>query len=343
MGEFVPVNVLPVVVLVQVLAGELLYYVGRDPTRIWLASCDNPSMSIAWVFPGQGSQKVGMAEPVLTLPNAKERFALASRLLGRNLLAICRGEKVGGGPSDLNDTRNTQPALFTIASVLADDLLRQGREPSFMAGHSLGELIALYAAGVFHFETGLKLILKRSDLMAAAGGGAMSAVIGFNRSELEELVAQSTDVVIANDNSSAQVVLSGTPDAVNSVTARLSCKRTIPLAVSGAFHSPFMAEAATIFGEELEQTVFEDAKFPVLSNTDPTPSCDGALLKERLRDQMTTGVRWREIMDFLSRENIHTLVEIGPGSVLSGLAKRAMDGINTNQISGAEDLGHADL
>ncbi|GCE64982.1 [acyl-carrier-protein] S-malonyltransferase [cyanobiont of Ornithocercus magnificus] len=299
-------------------------------------------MSIAWVFPGQGSQKVGMAEPVLTLPNAEERFALASHLLGRNLLAICRGETAGNGPSDLNDTRNTQPALFTIASVLVDDLLQQGREPSFMAGHSLGELIALYAAGVFQFETGLKLILRRSDLMAAAGGGAMSAVIGFNRSELEELVAQSTDVVIANDNSSAQVVLSGTPDAVSSVTTRLRCKRVVPLAVSGAFHSPFMAEAANIFGAELEQTAFEDAKVPVLSNTDPTPSCDGAVLKKRLHDQMTTGVRWREIMESLSRENVRTLVEIGPGNVLSGLAKRAMEGVNTSQISSAGDLGHTD-
>ena len=297
-------------------------------------------MGIAWVFPGQGSQKVGMAAGVLELDGARERFSLASELLGRDLLAICAGEAPEGssGPIDLNDTRNTQPALFVVESLLVDGLRARGRAPSLVAGHSLGELVALYAAGVFDAATGLRLIQRRSELMAAAGGGAMSAVMGFDRGELEALVAANHDVVIANDNSSGQVVLSGTPEAVAEVTGALRCKRAMPLAVSGAFHSPFMAEAAAAFAAELDTIRFAEASVPVLSNTDPTPTTSAELLRERLRHQMTTGVRWRETMECFGAEAIHTTVEIGPGNVLSGLIKRSCEGITTAQISSVADL-----
>lgn len=295
-------------------------------------------MTIAWVFPGQGSQKLGMAEGVLELPGAPERFAQASELLGRDLLAICAGS-AAGELSDLNDTRNTQPALFVVESLLVDALKSQGRQADLVAGHSLGELVALYAAGVFDVTTGVRLMKTRSALMAGAGGGAMTAVMGFDRGELEALVAATDGVVIANDNSSAQVVLSGTPEAVAAVSGQLTCKRAIPLAVSGAFHSPFMAEAAAAFAAELEAVPFADATIPVLSNTDPSPETSGAALKARLRNQMTTGVRWRETMDALSAAGIDTAVEIGPGNVLSGLIKRSCAGITTAQIATAADLG----
>jgi len=295
-------------------------------------------MGIAWVFPGQGSQKVGMAAGVLELPGAVERFAAASELLGRDLLAICAGEATGE-LSDLNDTRNTQPALFVLESLLVDGLRAQGRSADLVAGHSLGELVALYAAGVFDAATGLRLIQVRSALMAGAGGGAMTAVMGFDRGELDALVAATEGVVVANDNSSAQVVLSGSPEAVAAVSGALTCKRAIPLAVSGAFHSPFMAEAAEAFAAELEAVPFADATIPVLSNTDPSPETSGEALKARLRRQMTTGVRWRETMERLSADGIDTAVEIGPGNVLSGLIKRSCAGISTAQIAGAADLG----
>jgi [acyl-carrier-protein] S-malonyltransferase len=295
-------------------------------------------MGIAWVFPGQGSQKVGMADAVLDLPGARQRFAQASDLLGRDLLAICGGSATGE-LADLNDTRNTQPALFVIESLLAEALQAQGRTAQVVAGHSLGELVALHVAGVFDFATGLALMQTRSTLMAAAGGGAMTAVMGFDRGELEALVAASEGVVIANDNSSAQVVLSGAPEAVAAVSSQLTCKRAIPLAVSGAFHSPFMAAAAEAFAAELETVPFADAAIPVLSNTDPTPETSGAALKARLIHQMTTGVRWRETMDQFIALGITTAVEIGPGAVLSGLIKRSCDGITTAQIGSAADLG----
>ncbi|MBU6250221.1 MAG: ACP S-malonyltransferase [Cyanobacteria bacterium REEB417] len=290
-------------------------------------------MGNAWVFPGQGSQKPGMAEAVLALPGARDRFAAASDLLGRDLLAICAGD------GDLNDTRNTQPALFVLESLLVDGLLAQGRAPQLVAGHSAGELVALYAAGVFDAATGLRLIQARSTLMAAAGGGAMTAVMGFDRAQLEDLVATTEGVVIANDNSEAQVVISGSPEAVATVSSQLSCKRAIPLAVSGAFHSPFMAEAAAAFAEVLAAVPFGEARVPVLSNTEPTPETSGSALKARLTSQMTNGVRWRETMQRLVAEGIEVAVEIGPGNVLSGLIKRSCPGIATAQIASAADLG----
>ena len=279
-----------------------------------------------------------MAAGVLELPGAQARFQSASELLGRDLLAICNGE-ASGDLSDLGDTRNTQPALFVVESLLVDALKAQGRSADLVAGHSLGELVALYAAGVFDANTGLQLMKTRSELMAAAGGGAMTAVMGFDRAELEALVQATEGVVIANDNSSAQVVLSGSPEAVEAVSGQLKCKRAIPLAVSGAFHSPFMEQAATAFAEELERVPFQDALIPVLSNTDPTPETSAAALKQRLRSQMTTGVRWRETMDRFSADGITTAVEIGPGNVLSGLIKRSCEGLTTAQISTSADLG----
>ena len=298
-------------------------------------------MTIAWVFPGQGSQKLGMANSLIDLPGSRERFELASQILGRDLWKICCGESIPNEEIyDLNDTRNTQPALFVVESLLVDDLKRQERETQIIAGHSLGEIVGLYSADVLDAETALRLLKKRSELMAAAGGGAMIAVLGFDRDELDELIRETEGAAIANDNSESQVVLSGSPDAVKKVADNLKCKRAIPLQVSGAFHSIFMTEASQSFAEELDQLTFQDAQVPVLCNVDPTPTVDGGRLKERLKKQMTTGVRWRETMNVMQNEGITTMVEIGPGNVLSGLAKRSMNGVLTSQISNSSDLGY---
>ncbi len=298
-------------------------------------------MTIAWVFPGQGSQKLGMANSLIDLPDSRDRFELASQILGRDLWKICCGEGIPNEEIyDLNDTRNTQPALFVVESILVDDLKRQKREPQFIAGHSLGEIVGLYSADVLDAKTALLLLKKRSELMAAAGGGAMIAVLGFDRDELDDLISETEGASIANDNSESQVVLSGSPEAVRKVADNLKCKRSIPLQVSGAFHSTFMTEASKRFAEELDQLTFKDAQVPVLSNVDPTPILDGEILKERLKQQMISGVRWRETMDVMKGEGITTMVEIGPGNVLSGLAKRSMKGVLTSQISNSSDLGY---
>ena len=298
-------------------------------------------MTTAWVFPGQGSQKLGMASTLLDLPGSRDRFELASQILGRDLWKICSGESIPKEEIfDLNDTRNTQPALFVVESLLVDDLKRQKRNTQIIAGHSLGEIVGLYAAEVIDAENALLLLKKRSELMAAAGGGSMIAVLGFDRNELDDLIVNTEGASIANDNSDSQVVISGSPEAVRKVADNLKCKRAIPLKVSGAFHSIFMSDAAQSFAEDLDQITFKDAQVPVISNVDPTPTLKGDILKDRLKKQMTTGVRWREIMNVMQNEGITTLVEIGPGNVLSGLAKRSMKGVLTSQISNASDLGY---
>ena len=294
-------------------------------------------MGTAWVFPGQGSQKQGMAAGVLQDDLARERFAQASALVGRDLLAICEGA-ADGPDHDLNDTRNSQLALFVLKSVLLDRCKQQGLQADVLAGHSLGELAALYGAGCFDFETGLGLVKHRSELMAAAGGGAMTAVMGFARSELEAAVAAQRDVVIANDNSASQVVLSGTAAAVRQVCAAVRCKRTIPLAVSGAFHSPLMEEPAARFAQVLETVPFADAAVPVVSNATASSTTDGATLKANLVQQMVSGVRWRETMDHLASLGIDTVLEIGPGAVLSGLLKRSLAHLHLRQINTMADL-----
>ena len=168
----------------------------------------------------------------------------------------------------------------------------------------------------------------------------MIAVLGFDRNELDDLIRKTEGASIANDNSESQVVLSGSPEAVRKLADDLKCKRAIPLQVSGAFHSKFMNEASKSFARELDQVTFKDAQVPILSNVDPTPSMSGDILKDRLKKQMTSGVRWRETMNVMKKEGITTMVEIGPGNVLSGLAKRSMKGILASQISNASDLGY---
>ncbi|MXW12911.1 MAG: ACP S-malonyltransferase [Synechococcus sp. SB0668_bin_13] len=294
-------------------------------------------MGTAWVFPGQGSQKRGMAAGVLQDDLAQDRFAQAGALLGRDLLAICEGA-ADGPDHDLNDTRNSQPALFVLESVLLDRCKQHGHKADVLAGHSLGELAALYGAGCFDFRTGLSLVKQRSELMAATGGGAMVAVMGFVRAELEAAVAAQPNVVIANDNSAGQVVLSGTATAVRAVCSTVRCKRSVPLVVSGAFHSPLMKEPAARFAQVLEATPFADAAVPVVSNATACSSTSGSTLKANLVQQMVSGVRWRETMDHMASLGINTVLEIGPGAVLSGLLKRSLSTINIRQINAMAHL-----
>ena len=167
-------------------------------------------MTVAWVFPGQGSQKIGMAKQIENLPITKERFGYASEIFERNLFEICELNSEPENPlSDLNNTSNTQICLFLVESILLDALKDNGFKPTYVAGHSLGEITALYCADVFSFEDCVSLIKVRSQLMVNAGKGSMAAVIGFDRDQLELLVQKIDDIVIANDNSSSQVVLSG--------------------------------------------------------------------------------------------------------------------------------------
>lgn len=287
----------------------------------------------AWVFPGQGSQAVGMGTDLADLPMAQAKFAQAQEILGWDVLELCQSSE-----EKLSRTLYTQPCLYVIESILADIIQERGHQPHLVAGHSLGEYVALYVAGVFNFEAGLNLVKRRAELMDSASGGMMAALIGFNQDQLDEYIQEHEDVVLANDNSPTQVVVSGTPDAVEAVLSQVKAKRVVRLNVSGAFHSPFMASAATEFQGVLESVPFSDAKIPVLSNAEPTPATEAAVLKERLQHQMTGSVRWREISLHLSEEGIEKVVEIGPGKVLTGLIKRMCRDAALENIGSLSDL-----
>lgn len=292
-----------------------------------------------WVFPGQGSQAVGMGIDLLDRPEAKAKFELASEILGWSLV-----DRIQGDEAELSKTLYTQPCLYTVEAVLADLLKAEGQQPDFVAGHSLGEYSALYAAGVFDFEVGLKLIQRRSQLMDQASSGdsagSMAALLGFDRAALETAIAGTENVVIANDNNDGQVVISGLPEAVDAILGSVKSKRAVKLNVSGAFHSPFMQEAADLFNETLTNTPFSNAHVPVLSNTDPIPSTDSDILKKRLSRQMTGSVRWREISSQLSGLGVTQAIEVGPGKVLIGIMKRGCAEVTFSNVGSLTDLSN---
>ncbi len=273
-----------------------------------------------------------MGVDLLEIDTAKATFDRAAEILGWSVGDVCQDA------TKLANTIYTQPCLYVVESILVDLLQARGLTPMAVAGHSLGEYVALYTAGVFDFATGLELVKRRAELMEMAAVGGMTALLGFDRLQIEAALADTADVVLANDNSAAQVVISGTPEAIASVLAKIKVKKAIPLKVSGAFHSPLMATAAAEFSELLAPVTFNDARMPVLSNVDPLPTTDGTELKQRLDRQITGAVRWREICLQLPELGIQQAIEVGPGKVLAGLIGRTCEGIKTVPLGTRADL-----
>lgn len=287
----------------------------------------------AWVFPGQGSQSVGMGIDLLDIPSAKEKFAQAKDILGWSVTQMCESDS-----EYLSRTLYTQPCLYVVESIIADIIREKGDKPDLVAGHSLGEYVAMYVADVFEWSAGLRLVKRRAELMDNAAGGKMAALMKFDREQLEKVLAQTDNVVLANDNSAAQVVISGTPEAVEAVMSQVKTRRAVLLNVSGAFHSPLMSAAAAEFKDILESVNFQQATIPVLSNVEPVPTIDAEILKKRLVEQMTGSVRWREISLALPEYGIERVVEIGPGNVLTGLIKRTCSGLTLENVTSAKEL-----
>lgn len=292
-----------------------------------------PMSKLAFVFPGQGSQTLGMEADLAESSLGKEKFAQAEEILGWSVLDVCRQDE-----ENLSRTLYTQPCLYVIESILIDLLIDEvGYLPHYVAGHSLGEYSALYAARVFSFEAGLRLVQQRAQLMDTAAGGKMVALMKFDRARIEEVLDKNSDVVLANDNSPQQVVISGTPEAVDAVLSEIQAKRTQPLNVSGAFHSPLMDGVSQDFKPVLESVPFGEAITPVISNVDPTPSIEAEKLKTRLTEQMTKTVRWRETLLKMAEEGVSQLIEVGPGKVLTGLCKRTCPDMELQNISRAAE------
>lgn len=279
---------------------------------------------VALVFPGQGSQRPGMLDPLPRTDALARLLDAAEALSGIDLRRIA----ADGTPEDLADTRAAQPLLYLADWAWGNAALAAGVEPVAVAGHSLGELAALAVAGVFSAEAGLELVVERSRLMAvcaAETAGGMAAVLGMDGDAITAALDGISGVWVANDNAPGQVVVSGTHQGIDRATEALSAagaRRIVPLAVAGPFHSPLMKPAADAFADILRAAEFSDARIPVVSNAAPEPAMDAALLRERLAAQITSPVRWVETMDALRGAGADTLVEAGPGSVLKGLARR---------------------
>ena len=270
----------------------------------------------AWVFPGQGSQKLGMGIDLLRYPFARSKFEKAQEILEWSVLEVCQNWQ------KLNLTLYTQPCLYVIQTLLID-LLKQTEQtsPNLVAGYSLGEYSAMYAAGVFDFETGLKLIKRRAEIMQRAPKGTMVALIGFHREQLEQQVQLTPNVWRVND-SSRMAIISGTFAGVKSLLNKITVKRIIPLDVSGAFHTPIMAEAAAEFWPILESTPFHTAKIPLFSGVELVPIVEPTRLKKNLIQQMTQPVKWEAISRAIAEEGVKQVVEIGSGKNLTKQMKR---------------------
>ncbi|MFW6724743.1 ACP S-malonyltransferase [Streptomyces sp. MAR4 CNY-716] len=281
-------------------------------------------MTTIHVFPGQGSQRLGMGSHLFDqYPNLVRQ---ADAVLGYSVAELCRE----GPPERLADTRYTQCAMYVVGALSYVDVVRTGRVvPDVVAGHSLGEYVALFAAGVVDFVTGLELVAERAALMADAGPGAMVAVMGLGEPELRELLAShgSGTVDVANINAPDQIVVSGPAAAVRELTPELSRRATavVPLPVSGAFHSRHMATAAERFRRFLDGYLLARLRIPVVANVTAAPHRDGAVA-ELLARQLTEPVRWRETVEYLLDQPDPEIHEIGPGTVLTGLLRRVRNG-----------------
>ncbi len=286
------------------------------------------------LFPGQASQSVGMAADLAARPGPGADFlARVDDLLGFALTRI-----MWEGPAEaLVETRHAQPAIFAHSVAVLLELRALGVEPAAVAGHSLGEYAAAVAAGSLDPDDGLRLVRRRGELMFAAGAqrpGAMSAVMGLPADRVAEVCAEVSRevgvVVLANHNSADQVAISGETEAVRAAAPRLTAagaKRVIPLAVSGAFHSPLLAEAAALFAADLQAVVLAEPRVPLYANVSAAPVATAAALRDGLARQLTAPVLWHDSLAAMcgaapAGAPPRTFLEVGPGQVLSNLARR---------------------
>lgn len=287
------------------------------------------SKKIAVVFPGQGSQEVGMGRDLAeNYPSAADIFRRADAVLGHSISEIC----FDGPEDDLRQTINTQPALY-VTSVAAFEVAKErGLAPVMAAGHSVGEYAALYAAGAFEFEDGLKLVRTRAELMHKAGlenPGAMAAILGLTLEQVHEVVkkAQSAGIVaVANLNSPIQTVISGEPAAVTKacrIAQEMGARRVVPLNVSGAFHSPLMRGAAEALSDVLAGApICNPHIVPVVANATARLEHTASDVRINLANQITGSVRWVESVERMIESGVQVFLELGPGTVLAGLIKR---------------------
>ncbi len=300
--------------------------------------------TMAWVFPGQGAQHVGMgADLADQSATARAIFTAADEALGFPLSALC----FGGPEDELTRTVNTQPALVAhgIAALLAAcEAGTISERPAFVAGHSLGEYAALIAAGAVGFDDGVRLVRERGRLMQEACDaepGTMAAILGLDPAALQPICDEHA-ASICNINAPGNITLGGTVAAVEAASAAASeagATRVVPLTVSGAFHTPLMAAAAEGLRGALTGVAFADPHTPVVSNVTATPMTDASGFAVELVNQVTKPVLWADSVAAMQAAGVTRLIEFGPGRVLSGLARRIDRSLETRNIGTADDLG----
>jgi len=299
---------------------------------------------IAFIFPGQGSQKVGMGKALAdAFPICRETFAEADAALGEPLSKLCFE-----GPDDqLMLTENTQPAILAMSVAAARLLDSLGVRPSLVAGHSLGEYSANVVAGVITFADALRTVRRRGQYMQQAvpvGTGAMSAVLGLDAAlvvQACEEAAQGDVVSPANMNGAGQVVIAGSKDAVSRAGERakaLGAKRVVPLPVSAPFHCALMQPAQDRLAPELRALPTSEPRVPIVANVDAQPKRSAADAIEALVSQVSSPVRWEDVMRRLALEGVTTYVEVGPGTVLSGLARKIQREATVASFGTPDDL-----
>ncbi|MFE6167175.1 ACP S-malonyltransferase [Viridibacillus arvi] len=284
---------------------------------------------IAFIFPGQGSQSVGMgAEFVAEHQECKAYYNKADELLGYSLSKLM----LEGPAEDLTLTYNAQPALLTTSAMIADKLTKAGITPDYTAGHSLGEYTALVASGVMSFEDGVQAVHSRGMFMneaVPAGEGAMAAILGLDRDALkavtDEVTASGEVVQLANLNCPGQIVISGTKAGVDEASVKAKeagAKRALPLVVSGPFHSELMRPAAGKLQENLQRKAMQDAEIPVISNVTAKPVTEQTAIQQLLVEQLYSPVLWEDSVRKMIDLGVDVFIECGPGKVLSGLVKK---------------------
>jgi [acyl-carrier-protein] S-malonyltransferase len=302
---------------------------------------------IAFLFPGQGSQFVGMGKQLAEqVPLAKEIFEKADQRLEFELSKI-----IFEGPEEvLKKTEYTQPALLTMSTAVLEVFKQYGISPDYTAGHSLGEYSALVAANSLSFEDAVFAVRNRGLLMeeaVPAGIGTMAAVIGFEQERLEAITSEVSNggesVQIANLNCPGQIVISGTAGGVEEAgrLAKEEGAKVIPLQVSGPFHSSLMKPAAEKFADVLSKISIHDTETPVIANVTAKPVTAGEEIKEKLIEQLYSPVRWEETVRELMNSGVDTFIEIGPGKVLSGLVKKVNRRANVIAIGDMESMAAA--